>query len=375
MEQSAWSSEVFFSSPLEYFESLRLSLKQAEKSIEIETYIFDYDQVGREILQELKNAVQRGVTVRLLIDGFGTPDWSWQLSSFCEQNQIAFRVFNPLPWPFSRFYWKFLFQPNFFFSLLSTANRRDHRKIVLIDDNTALVGGINITASELTWEDGAVQVTGTETSLLKSSFEKNWTRSFHPRRLETKPAIKSQKLTPSRLVRIRQDLRSRRKSHRLWIKDLALAKSRVWLTTGYFIPPLSLVNALKHCAHKGLDVRLLLSQKSDLKPAPWISHFYFKNLLHAGVKIYLYRSGFIHAKYSVVDDRALVGSSNLNFRSRFRDQEADIVVQMPQTIKRIEEKYLRYLQDSELLSPQRYRKIHWLQILAGRVLLLLKRWL
>lgn len=375
MAKVNWKTEEFYASPQEYFRHLSQAVRNARQSIEIESYIFSFDDIGKAVLRDLQDAVARGVRVRLLIDGFGTPDWSWNLEPFCQEHGINFRVFNPLPFPFSRLYWKFLFRPSLFFSFLSRANRRNHRKLVLVDDQKAFVGGINISSTELDWEDAAICVEGEDMVLLKNSFERNWNVSFHPRHPRWVFREKTKIRLNSSLVRIRLDLSSRRKSHHLWVKEIEHAGRRIWLTTGYFVPPLSLLHILKKCVQRGLDVRLLLSAKSDVAPLPWVSRYYFRALLNFGVKIYIYQKRFIHSKYALIDDKALIGSSNLNFRSRYHDQEVDLVVNHPSTIAKMNENYLKCLEHSSLLTAEELEKNRWYQDMIARILLLIKRWL
>src|SRR3990167_1923646 len=161
-----WKSEKHvFGNDSNYFKALIEDINQAEQSIDLETYIFDRDVLGKRIADALCRAAERGVVVRVLVDGAGSPLWSATLARTLEKSGVKTKVFHPFPWQlwnWSRSVAKthFLFKGIY---LMFTANSRNHRKICVIDSKIAYVGSINVTECHLleaeggkNWRDTAV---------------------------------------------------------------------------------------------------------------------------------------------------------------------------------------------------------------------------
>ena len=144
--------ERIFENGSDYFQALIRDINHATHTIDLETYIFNKDGVGKRIADTLCNAAMRGVSVRVLVDAAGSPYWSTTLARTLEKSGVKTKVFHPFPWQlwnWSRSVTKthFLFKGIY---LMFTANSRNHRKICVIDGKIAYVGSINITACHLT---------------------------------------------------------------------------------------------------------------------------------------------------------------------------------------------------------------------------------
>lgn len=313
-----------------FFNSLVGAINSATTGVDLEFYIFAVDPTGIRFFEVLVAAAKRGVTVRLLVDGVGSSSFARQYRSVAKECGIALRVFHELPW--QRWWPRWERSPRAaagWRTVLRRLNRRNHRKVAIIDGQCAFVGSFNITkfhlASEMgnaAWRDMAVRVEGDGISTLISAFEDTWGGPFARlrRRLIQRRKVKSP------LVRLNASIRERRDSYLDLLLRLITAKQRVWITNAYFVPDGSLLRALAVIAREGVDVRIIVPSFSDVVFIPWVTSAFHFGLLTAGVKIFEYKDSVLHAKTMVIDDWGLIGSSNLNHRSLLHDLEADVVV-------------------------------------------------
>jgi cardiolipin synthase len=139
----------------------------------------------------------------------------------------------------------------------------------------------------------------------------------------------------------------RRRSLREFLIRLETAKRRIWLTTPYLAPTAAVLRSLGVAARNGADVRILVPRKSDVFFMPWIANAFYSPLLADGVRIYEYLPRFLHAKSVIVDDWAVVGTSNMNRRSLIHDLEVDVVLQHPNSLQDLSQEFLVDLRCSE----------------------------
>jgi cardiolipin synthase A/B len=374
--------EQLFFSGYDYFKSLLDSINQAVHRIDLETYIFLQDSLGQKITEALRNAAQRNVKIRLLIDGAGTPNWDSTIAKQLEQHGIQNRVFHPFPWrswqwslskikaPFLK---KFLY-------LLFHVNSRNHRKICIIDDKIAYIGSFNIrgnyfnTEPQETWRDTGVCLQNIDLASLNEAFLSAWHHFPFKNRLRSIPngfrAINAEST-----IRLNNTRHRRRFLYKNLLRKIEFAKRRVWITNAYFVPDDFLLRRLKAAAQKGLDVRILLPKKADIYFMPWASSFFYQTLLKSGIRIFEYLPKLLHAKTVIIDDWMLVGSSNLNHRSLLHDLEVDVNVQTDKAKRILEQQFLDDLQHTEeiFLHTWQNRPLH--QKIIGRLVLYLKHWL
>ena len=350
-----WTQEQLLLSPTSFFNAICKTFDHAKTSIDIESYIFSFDSIGNQVLNHLSQAQKRGVHVRLLIDGIGSSDSVDILNSYCHTHQLSLRVHNPLPWPLSNF--KLKKQPSQkTLSFLNGINRRNHRKLIVVDQAIAFVGGINITSSELLWKDIAVTLSGSPLQQLQHVFNKDWEKSTHSSNSSKKVKIKTPLNTNAFYILENRSLYSRLRSRRYRQRSIVNSK-RIWASTGYFIPPPHIYKKLIATAQKNHDVKVFISHQSDHPILNKLSHYYCSLLAQKGVQIYLLKNSFLHAKCLLLDHNAILGSSNLNFRSSFLDLELDAVVSQPKTLNDLE-KYFKDLQsESEQMTTQNIDKI------------------
>lgn len=335
-----WQNERVIFSGAEWFDSMEDAISRAEHSIILETYIFENDGVGQRILRALAAAAARGVRVRLLVDGFGS--YNWHVAMGLKFSELGFevRVYHPMPSLVVRWNSTWLISLQRAIKMFSRLNRRTHRKLFVADDSLAWVGSWNITATHLgvggaPWRDAGCVVSGDCVHDLMEIFERAWERSFSPLLPGFRTALKRIQAgigrqpfrTKSGKFVFFTDFGKSRKIFRSEIfSRLQQSTGRVWLATAYFVPVPKLVRALLLASRAGSDVRVLVPARSDIPPARWLGWVFYEELLKGGVRIFEYQPSMLHEKMMLLEDRAFVGSLNLNFRSFYHDNELAVAL-------------------------------------------------
>ena len=289
-------------------------LKNANSHIHLEYYIFEADVIGRKIIDLLIEKAQQGVQVRVIYDDFGSRD--------IRRKEVA-RLRNAGVEAF----------PFYKIKLIALANRlnyRNHRKIIVVDGKVAFVGGINISdkyineegqKNALFWRDTHLKIQGPAVKTLQYIFLGDWNYcSGEQLRPDDRffPEFDTFISDSNKIVQI---VASGPDSDTPLIMQslfqaISLATEEILITTPYFIPGESLKDCLLIAASSGVKVKLLLPGISDSRLVNFAARSYFNRLLNAGVEIYLYQKGFVHAKTLVVDKQlAVVGTANMDIRS------------------------------------------------------------
>lgn len=375
-----WKSEKIFFDGDEYFNRLIEDIDRAQFYITIEMYIFNDDIVGKKIIEHLINARQRGVKIQIIIDGVGSYHFYDKLHDLFFAKGIIVKMYNPLPF-YHPYYGNLtiLKKIQIFGIRLWRLNRRNHRKIVTIDQNIMYTGSFNITVehthhhSEKPWKDMGVRVEGDHVKFAVLNFKRSWKlRDFYRYRKQNPMSVNiNWKKSP---LRLNQTLFMKRFFYKSFVKNIAKSKRRVWLMTPYFIPKRRLIRALGKAAKRGVDVRLIISYKTDVTFFKWLQYFYYAYLLKKGVKVYQYTESVLHAKNYIIDDLITVGSTNLNHRSFLHDLEVDLVIQDEDNKRRIGEHFMSSIraQRSITLDSLKLRPL-WEKVLS-RLFFLFKYW-
>jgi len=379
-----WTREDLFFDGDEYFNDVIRGIDSAKKSVAFETYIYVDDPIGRRFESALARAAKRGVEVRVVVDGIGARHWVDSRATSLAAEGVQVRVYHPLRIyeATSRFLRKLgvgLKALEYGRILFSRLNRRNHRKVVIVDESRAWVGSLNITADhsaevrgpENAWRDTAVYVEGPPISAILIGFEYAFKKA-HPlkgRREWTQALLKPAPNFRSAVVRQNFTLRLRRRTYQEFLKRIAKARRRIWITNAYLAPSAPVIKTLSRAAQRGVDVRILVPRKSDVFFMPWVAGSHYSALLKSKVKIYEFLPRFLHAKSVLIDNWATVGTSNLNGRSLRKDLEVDIVVRKPSSIRKLARQFDKDLQESEEIrtSP------HKLASLVGRLILWVMR--
>ena len=291
-----------------FYAALRDDIKKARHTIDLQSFIWRDDEVGAEFLALLIEAVKRGVTVRVLIDELGS---LWLKESY----------FRPFIDAGGRFSWAHTLSP---LRNRYSFNLRNHRKLQVIDGEIAYVGGMNFGREYLgrdpnygDWSDTQIRLEGTVVSVLHQIFAEDW--FFATGKDETfAQAYEAKASDDASFVQVlrggpdEEDQPMQRTNLAL----VAKANRRLWIATGYFVPGETMQTALQVAVARGVDVRLLVSLKSQHPHLVKAGRSYYDALLRQGIRIYEYSKGIEHSKYIIIDDEwASVGSSNLDERS------------------------------------------------------------
>jgi cardiolipin synthase len=308
----------------EYFPRLLAAIASARSSIHLETYLYGDDPIGRQVTEALVSAAGRGVGVRLIVDGFGGGEYIRRLAPHVQPLGVQVRIYRPERW------WR----------LQRRLFRRLHRKLAVIDETLAFVGGINV-ISEPAEEPGprldfAVACEGPIVAAITLSAERLWWTLSLPRLNE--PAVPFPRRLGLRArhpladgvqaaLLLRDNLLHRRTIERAYTEALAAAQHDILIANAYFIPGRRFRGALMDAARRGVRVRLLLQGRVEHVVQFYAQHALYGQLLAAGVSIYQYTRSFLHAKAAVIDENwATVGSSNLDPYSLLMAREANVLV-------------------------------------------------
>jgi cardiolipin synthase len=374
------ANELVISNNLEFFESLLRDINSATISIDLETYIFSRDEIGERVAAALAAASKRKIKVRILVDGAGSPLWGNTLTRSLEQDGVETRVFHPFPWRLWQ--WSRSWVPVSpilkAIYLCLKINSRNHRKVCLIDDHIAYVGSLNICQSHLDkkqwgdyWRDTAVRLQGIDFTELKSAFDGAWNHMPIPERLREIFRL----INKDPIFRVNNTRHRRRILYKHLLRQISRSQKRIWITNAYFVPDSFLLKRLTQAAERGVDVRILLPERSDVFVLPWTSATFYYHLVKAGVRIFEYLPSMLHAKTLIIDDWVCVGSSNLNHRSLLHDLEVDVNLRLPESKETIVNQFLLDLEKSKEVELDSWQKRPYYQRLIGRLLLYLKYWI
>ena len=317
----------------EFFPALLAEISKATHHIHIVSYIIDDDPLGRLLRDALIDKARKGVEVRLLFDDVG----SWKTPNrFFEQMReegIEVHPFMPVRFP----------------AFTGKVNYRNHRKIIVIDGKVGFIGGMNLAQryvkghKGIMWRDTHVKISGAAVYGLQRAFLIDW---FHADRtlITDRKYYPDTTITPNNnLIQIVTSSPTNvwEELEQGYIKILLSAKRYVYMETPYFLPTEPIFFAMRTAALSGVDVRLMVSLKTDSKLVQMASRSYLTQTIQAGVKVICYEEGFNHTKLLVADDNvATIGSANIDFRSFENNFEANAFFYDKSMAQRIKDIFL-----------------------------------
>jgi len=341
----------------EFFPAIVGALDRAEREVWLETYIFADDDAGRIVAAALCRAAQRGVKVRVLVDGWGARHYlTRSLETELVSAGVALLKYRPevAPWQFR-----------------SHRLRRLHRKLCAVDGRIAFVGGINVIDDVNTpghrppRVDFAVSVEGPLLGSIVRTMQRVWAiNELVQFQSSEVPLFSSVRRSPriggqtAKFV-IRDNLRHRRDIESAYLAAIRTAKQEILIANAYFFPGIRIRRALIAAAQRGVRVTLLLQARVEYALLHYASRAMYGQLLAAGIGIQEYHRSFLHAKVAVVDSAwSTVGSSNIDPYSLLMAREANIVVRDPDFSSQLHSELSRMIEHgARPLGPQ-----HW----AGR---------
>lgn len=284
------------------FSRIEQAIDNAKHNVHIIIYIFEFDETGTRICESLIKKAQAGLTVRLLVDGFGSSKSIPRLKKRLGPHGVHIGVFLP-----SRL--SPLYAPRF--------NFINHRKIITIDEKLAFCGGMNIANDYRNiWHDLMLEISGSAVHGLGRIFLEDWYFSTGELVDDPAPPLEDQLLSGVETAVVASGPDTEPWIHDAYFTAITRAKKRLYLATPYFIPTPSILTALRTAQGRGVDVRLLLPSRSDVEFVKWASRSYYSSLVQAGVRIFEYDRVMLHAKALLVDhDIISVGTANVDNRS------------------------------------------------------------
>ena len=354
---------LLFDGPQTMTEMLK-AITAARSSINLETYIFDQDELGLKFADALIAKQQEGVTVNVMYDSVGTIGVPAEFFERMRKGGIRLVEYNPVnPAKLDGDSWKF--------------NNRDHRKVLIVDGKTAFTGGINISKtyaksslfrsaskptdqSQVGWRDTHIKVEGPAVQAFQWQFVRHWASQDKDDLREAdyfpKPVIAGDKVV--RVLASEPDGKFEiYKAYSLAIQE---AKKSIHITSAYFVPDRQTVDALMAAARRGIDVQIVLPGVSDSGLVFHAGHAFYDELLASGVKIYQLKLAVLHAKTAVIDGSwSTVGSTNIDTRSFLHNSELNVVVLGDAFGAEMERAFQEDKRDSVLITLEDWRHRPW----------------
>ena len=341
--------QVYFAGE-EFFSDLKKEIANAKKFINIEYFIFQFDGIGKEIADLLIKKAKEGVEVNLIIDGVNLANY--KLKSYFKNTGVHlylfFRTYIPI------------------FNI--RINYRDHRKVTIIDNRVAFVGGMNIGDEYLGkgkigyWRDTSVKIYGD----IVSTFEKEFYFSMS---IVKNKFLKDEKTSNEISLKYEEEdnvymqVISSGPNYEFpairdnYIKLIQEARKSVFIQTPYFVPDDLLLDTLKSAVLSGIDVKIMIPNKADHPFIYWINQYYVAELLRLGANIYRYENGFIHSKTILVDEEVVsVGTCNFDYRSFYLNFEINLNIYNKDVANSFKTQYYKDIAISKKLTFADFKK-------------------
>ncbi len=331
------------------FKRMMEDIREAKDFIFIQYYIYNDDRLGNEILDLLAEKVRQGVRVKLLYDHVG---------SFSTSNRFfkRMRSLGIDSHPFFRVTFR---------KLANRINWRNHRKIAIIDGKIGYIGGMNVADRYVEkskdgriWRDTHLRVEGTVIESMMYSFAIDWNflrpdADVHPLavlKCEPKGDVDMQLVTSGPIDRWNNLVLC-------FQQAIASAAKRIYIQTPYFLPTDALLKALQGAALSGVDVRIMIPEKTDSILLGYGSRSYVDDCLKAGVKVYQYLPGMLHAKTMIIDDDFVTtGSVNFDFRSFENNFEANLLIYSESFNRKMRDIFFDDVKESRKLTISQWKK-------------------
>jgi cardiolipin synthase len=329
----------------EKFPEVLEALSNAKHHIHIEYYIYEQDEIGKQIAELLIQKANEGIKVRFIYDDFGSPTIKKKTEERMKKAGIEI-------YPFQKVH---------FYLLANRLNYRNHRKIIVIDGQIGFTGGINVSDKyinngfhKLFWRDTHLRIDGPGVFYLQYLFLADWNfcsgKALAPEKFHFSVPADSKddcflqvaasgpdSVQPSILFSL--------------LQAIYLARKEILITTPYFIPGDSILQALRIAALSGLSVKLLVPGVADSKLVNAASKSYYEDLLCAGVDIYMYQKGFVHAKTLVADGNlSIIGTANMDLRSFELNFEVNVMLYDRKFSEQLRTVFFKDLEDAEKID-------------------------
>jgi cardiolipin synthase len=376
----AGNSLTVFTETAPMIAALTRDIAAAHLRVWVETYIFANDDAGRAVADALKERARAGVPVRVLYDAVGSQATPAVFFRSIAESGVAVRAFHPV--------WEALWRLSFF----GVLNRRNHRKLIVIDDRVAYFGGMNlIDTGDLRdtghsehkpvsagWRDVHVRLEGPKQAEMILSFDRSW-RLAHGEKVSRRPrSYRSARLPTGggESIQLFDAGPGQARAARLFTHLIRAARRSITLSMAYFLPVGRVLRALRRAARNDVRVRVVVPADSDVPLVQAATRHLYTYLLRRRIRVYERGQRMLHGKVMIVDDEwSVVGSCNLDARSLYFNHEFMAVVRSSALAE-----VLRSVVDTEIALGERirykeYRERHWWRRLLNWCAWLLRWWL
>lgn len=331
----------------ECFPSIFKDLQDAKEFIHIEVFGIESGQLFEKLLAILRERVQAGVEVRVIYDCVGSR--ALKRRDMRRMQKAGIKAYSYMP----------IWMPHF----ANKFNYRNHRKIIVIDGKVGYTGGMNIADRYLTgtkrgiWRDTQIRVEGQSVNLLNTIFVNDWSFVSNGELLyddKYYPNSSISDILPMQIAISGPDS-PHASIMQAYFAAIGSAKKYIYISTPYLLPNQAILTALQVAALSGVDVRILIPVRGDNILVAWAGYSYIDSLLEAGVSVYLYKKGFNHSKFFVIDDEMCsIGSANLDYRSFDIDFEVQAMIYDKGSSLELKSYFLKDLEDSELITVENW---------------------
>jgi len=336
----------------ETFEAIFAAINSARHHIHLEYYIIDDDKIGNQLKDLLIKKSREGVEVRVIVDDVGSWDLKEKFFKNLRKSGIEIYPFMEVRFP----------------RLTSRVNFRNHRKILIVDGKIGFTGGINVADRYIEgkpkigpWRDTHLQITGDAVATMQVVFAADWYFVINENLKGEKyfPPLTEENGTPVQISASGPDS-DWEIIEQAYFSAILNAKDYVYITSPYLMPPQTIVSALKTAALSGVDVRIIIPEKSDTITPKWCSFSYVEQFLDAGIKIYFYQKGFIHSKTLMIDNIfSTIGTTNLDFRSLETNFEINAFIYERKFTRVMLKHFINDLRNSREIKLSEWKKRPW----------------
>ena len=355
-------------------------IRAAQTRVWLETYIFHDDAAGQAVADALRERAAAGVQVRVLYDAIGSTYTSWAFFRALEQSGVKVHAFHSV----REALWRF--------SFLRILNRRDHRKLLVIDDTVAYFGGMNVIDTTLGsvppteplpisagWRDVHVRLSGPQQREAAESFERIW-RLAHGEPVARRPKAYRRGALAAGEESIQffdsgPGMKHTRAA-RLFARLIRSARRRITFSMAYFLPVGGVLRELLRVPRRGVSVRVVVPGESDVPLVQHASHYLYTRLLRRRIRVYERQANMLHSKVMIVDNAwVVVGSCNLDARSLLINYEFLAVIRSENLARLLTRIVGEEIVHSKRITVEEFQEHSWRRRLIDRLAWCLRWWL
>jgi cardiolipin synthase A/B len=323
-----------FSDPKKLYKQMLSDINHAKNSVYLETYIFDNDNIGKVFRKALIKKAKQGLEIKVLIDSWGS---TAKKDFFIKLEEANGEV-------------KFFREFEYVIRFVTKNHERNHKKLLIIDEQISYIGSANITDQCLNWRELTLRLEGNISEHFTYSFLDSWKMKIKYSNSKFESILHEGFEIISDFPRDKRSLM--RNKYKKLIKN---AKSEILIETPFFVPSIPIMNQLAKAAKRGVKVKVLLPRISDVRIMDLVRNRYIERLYNSGVEIH-YFNKTLHSKLLIIDDKFfLLGSSNLDYRSFLHSMEINLFGEDKKMISELKEFYNKGIKNSKLFHYEEWK--------------------